>query len=213
MPASTSKRRFEFVEGNLDKFWEININGNEVEVRFGRTGTNGQVNTKTFPDSLLPKSTRRSSCSRRSAKGTSRSSDGLTGRRGDKHGSKREVEPGVCRGKSCFCSDCGSNGGIVACVHHHRGDPGEHAHGQWRHSAKQASVRGKTHHFTGDQDGRIETRTHCPHRHREADRVDHLRALAGREVDCREAVRFGRWAWSRWIEYRQKREAKRSSLA
>lgn len=30
---------------------------------------------------------------------------------------------------------------------------------------------------------------------------------------CRGAVRFGRWAWSRWIEYRQKREAKRSSLA
>ena len=46
-----ARRRFEFVEGSSDKFWEIEQKGNEVVVRFGRNGTNGQVKTKTLPDS------------------------------------------------------------------------------------------------------------------------------------------------------------------
>jgi DNA ligase-1 len=50
MPNATSKRRFEFVAGSSDKFWEIEIAANEVTVRFGRRGTDGQTNTKTFPD-------------------------------------------------------------------------------------------------------------------------------------------------------------------
>ena len=48
--ASTSLRRFEFVGGGSDKFWEIQANGTEVTVRFGRNGTAGQTNTKSFPD-------------------------------------------------------------------------------------------------------------------------------------------------------------------
>ena len=40
------KRRFEFVSGGSDKFWEV-----DVTVRFGRNGTDGQTTTKTFPDS------------------------------------------------------------------------------------------------------------------------------------------------------------------
>jgi DNA ligase-1 len=50
MPAVASTRRFEFMSGGSDKFWEIQTNGNEVTVRFGRNGTNGQTNTKTFAD-------------------------------------------------------------------------------------------------------------------------------------------------------------------
>ncbi|MBI3821559.1 MAG: DNA ligase [Planctomycetes bacterium] len=50
MPSTISKRRFEFVAGSSDKFWEIQIAGAEVIVRFGRNGTNGQTSTKTFPD-------------------------------------------------------------------------------------------------------------------------------------------------------------------
>ncbi len=46
----SSKRRFEFVGGNSDKFWEIAVNGCEVLVTFGRRGTNGQAETKRFPD-------------------------------------------------------------------------------------------------------------------------------------------------------------------
>jgi DNA ligase-1 len=44
------KRRFEFVEGNSAKFWEISTNGADVSVTFGRLGTNGQTQTKTLPD-------------------------------------------------------------------------------------------------------------------------------------------------------------------
>jgi predicted DNA-binding WGR domain protein len=43
-------RRFEFVGGGSDKFYEVNTAGSEVTVRFGRNGTNGQTTTKTFSD-------------------------------------------------------------------------------------------------------------------------------------------------------------------
>ena len=41
-------RRFEFVEGTSSKFWEISTDGNNVTVRYGRIGTNGQSQTKSF---------------------------------------------------------------------------------------------------------------------------------------------------------------------
>jgi predicted DNA-binding WGR domain protein len=43
-----SSRRFEFVEGTSSKFWEITNNHREVTVRYGRIGTNGQTQTKSF---------------------------------------------------------------------------------------------------------------------------------------------------------------------
>jgi DNA ligase-1 len=43
-------RRFEFVEGSSAKFWEITTNDNSVTVRYGRIGTGGQEQTKTFGD-------------------------------------------------------------------------------------------------------------------------------------------------------------------
>ena len=46
----TSTRRFEFTEGNSKKFWEIGQNGSEMTVRYGRIGTQGQTQTKTFAD-------------------------------------------------------------------------------------------------------------------------------------------------------------------
>jgi DNA ligase-1 len=45
-----AKRRFEFVGGGSDKFWEISVTGSQVSVRFGRNGTGGQAETKSFPD-------------------------------------------------------------------------------------------------------------------------------------------------------------------
>ncbi len=47
---SSGKRYFEFVEGNSSKFWEISVEGNDVTVRFGRIGSNGQTKTKSFGD-------------------------------------------------------------------------------------------------------------------------------------------------------------------
>jgi predicted DNA-binding WGR domain protein len=46
----SSMKRFEFIEGGSKKFWEIGQSGCEMTVRYGRIGTNGQTQTKTFPD-------------------------------------------------------------------------------------------------------------------------------------------------------------------
>jgi predicted DNA-binding WGR domain protein len=43
-------RHFEFVGGGSSKFWEIAVTGNSFTVRFGRIGTAGQSQTKTFAD-------------------------------------------------------------------------------------------------------------------------------------------------------------------
>lgn len=43
-------RRFEYVEGTSAKFWEIINNNREVTVRYGRIGSNGQTQTKSFTD-------------------------------------------------------------------------------------------------------------------------------------------------------------------
>ncbi len=47
-PASV--RLFEFVGGSSQKFWEISLSGNSFTVRFGRIGTAGQSQAKTFAD-------------------------------------------------------------------------------------------------------------------------------------------------------------------
>jgi predicted DNA-binding WGR domain protein len=42
-------RRFEFVGGTSAKFWEVTLAGTSVTVRYGRIGTEGQMQGKTFP--------------------------------------------------------------------------------------------------------------------------------------------------------------------
>ncbi len=41
-------RRFECVEGNASKFWEVAVSGEALTVRYGRIGTAGQTQTKSF---------------------------------------------------------------------------------------------------------------------------------------------------------------------
>jgi predicted DNA-binding WGR domain protein len=48
--AINTTKRFEFVGGGSDKFWEVTTRGPVVVVRFGRNGTQGQMTTRTFPD-------------------------------------------------------------------------------------------------------------------------------------------------------------------
>ncbi|MGE3808067.1 MAG: DUF4303 domain-containing protein [Gemmataceae bacterium] len=48
VPAGT--RRFEYTDEKSNKFWEISMVGTDVTVRFGRIGTNGQTQTKSFAD-------------------------------------------------------------------------------------------------------------------------------------------------------------------
>jgi DNA ligase-1 len=43
-------RHFELVEGKSSKFWEIQVDGCQVTVRFGRIGTTGQTQVKDFDD-------------------------------------------------------------------------------------------------------------------------------------------------------------------
>ena len=43
-------RRFEFIGGNSAKFWEVTVAGSDVTVRYGRLGTSGQTQTKSFAD-------------------------------------------------------------------------------------------------------------------------------------------------------------------
>lgn len=45
------KRRFEFVSGSSAKFWEVTVSGVGVTVCFGRLGTDGQTQSKSFDDS------------------------------------------------------------------------------------------------------------------------------------------------------------------
>ncbi|WP_233289280.1 WGR domain-containing protein [Kitasatospora sp. MBT63] len=42
-------RRWEFVEGGSDKFWEAAVDGAVVTVRYGRCGTDGREQSKEFP--------------------------------------------------------------------------------------------------------------------------------------------------------------------
>ena len=44
------KRIFEFSDDKSNKFWSIETNGNEFTVTFGKTGTSGQSQTKSFDD-------------------------------------------------------------------------------------------------------------------------------------------------------------------
>ena len=50
MPEPTATRRFEFSDGKSNKFWSIAAQGKEVTVNFGRIGTTGQTNVKSFAD-------------------------------------------------------------------------------------------------------------------------------------------------------------------
>lgn len=45
-----STRRFEMVEGSASKFWEVTENGASLTIRYGRIGTNGQTQEKSFAD-------------------------------------------------------------------------------------------------------------------------------------------------------------------
>ena len=47
--SKTLARHFEFVGGSSSKFWEIQVQGKDVTVRFGRIGTQGQTQIKSFP--------------------------------------------------------------------------------------------------------------------------------------------------------------------
>jgi predicted DNA-binding WGR domain protein len=54
-PPASTVRRFEFIGGSSQKFWEIALAGTSFTVRFGRIGTAGQSQTKSFADEAKAK--------------------------------------------------------------------------------------------------------------------------------------------------------------
>jgi len=48
--ARSARRRFELSDGDSNKFWEVEVSGREVTVRYGRIGADGQTKTKSFAD-------------------------------------------------------------------------------------------------------------------------------------------------------------------
>jgi predicted DNA-binding WGR domain protein len=55
VPPASKVRRFEFIGGSSQKFWEIALAGKSFTVRFGRIGTAGQSQTKSFADEAKAK--------------------------------------------------------------------------------------------------------------------------------------------------------------
>lgn len=51
-PGTPTKRYFEYRDEKSEKFWEITTSGFDVTVRFGRVGTAGQTQTKSFDDAV-----------------------------------------------------------------------------------------------------------------------------------------------------------------
>ena len=47
--------RYEFVEGTSSKFWDITLDGAGFTVRYGRIGTDGQTQVKTFASDAAAK--------------------------------------------------------------------------------------------------------------------------------------------------------------
>src|SRR5215831_6720723 len=45
--------RYEFSDGKSSKFWEIELSGTSFTVRFGRIGTSGQEQTKSYTSAEL----------------------------------------------------------------------------------------------------------------------------------------------------------------
>ena len=54
-----SRREFQFREGSSNKFWAITVDGQEFTVEFGRLGTTGQTQTKTFASEIAARQSRR----------------------------------------------------------------------------------------------------------------------------------------------------------
>src|SRR5262249_28631259 len=45
-----ARRRFEFVEGTSNKFWEVWVDGTNLYTQYGRIGSAGQTTVKNYPD-------------------------------------------------------------------------------------------------------------------------------------------------------------------
>jgi predicted DNA-binding WGR domain protein len=49
-PKENLMQRYEYNDDKSSKFWEVQVDGNDLNVCYGRIGTDGQTKTKTFGD-------------------------------------------------------------------------------------------------------------------------------------------------------------------
>lgn len=62
-------RRFEYVAGSSSKFWEVETDGRQVKIRYGRIGANGQSQTKSFTSDTAAEEHTRKQIASKLAKG------------------------------------------------------------------------------------------------------------------------------------------------
>jgi predicted DNA-binding WGR domain protein len=62
-------RRFEFTEGRSQKFWEVDVEGSEMTTRWGRIGSAGQAQTKSFADTAAARAAADKLIAEKAAKG------------------------------------------------------------------------------------------------------------------------------------------------
>ena len=74
--SSEGTRRFVYEDETSSKFWEVSLQGLDVIVRYGRTGTQGQTKSKSFPDAAKAQSHMDKNIDKKLAKGYSESTNG-----------------------------------------------------------------------------------------------------------------------------------------
>lgn len=62
-------RRFEYIGGTSAKFWTATVAARTVSIRFGRIGTNGQSQTKSFQSDEEAQKFAEKQCAAKAAKG------------------------------------------------------------------------------------------------------------------------------------------------
>lgn len=68
-PPCSASRRWECVEGNSSKFWEVSVSGADLTTRWGKIGSGGQSKTKTFASVLAAEAERDRLIAEKVAKG------------------------------------------------------------------------------------------------------------------------------------------------
>lgn len=63
------KRYFEFVDAKSSKFWAIWIENTSLFIRFGKIGSNGQITTKEFPETVAVEQARDKAIAEKIGKG------------------------------------------------------------------------------------------------------------------------------------------------
>ena len=62
-------RHFEYIGGTSAKFWQVTVAARSVSIRYGRIGTNGQSQTKSFQSEAEAQRFAEKQCSAKAAKG------------------------------------------------------------------------------------------------------------------------------------------------